>query len=81
MCDQLLLESYKLVDVFGIAFWKKLYCFEEDLWWNALQNPPSIQWCPKLNTGDLLEDSDIEHSFEILSTAKKNNASVFRASG
>ena len=79
MCDQLLLASYKLVDVSGIAFWKKLYCFEEDLWWNAFQNPPSIQWCPKLNTGDLLEDSDIEHSFEILSTAKKNNASVFRA--
>ena len=65
----------------GIVFWKKLYYFEDDLWWNTFQNPPSIQWCSKLNTGDLLEDSDVEHSFEILSTVKKNNASVFRASG
>ena len=52
----------------SIVFWKKLYCFEEDLWWNTFQN-----------TGDLLEDFDVEHSFEILFTAKKNNASVFRA--
>ena len=64
----------------GIMFCKKLYCFEEDLCWNTFQNPPSIQWCSKLNTGDLLEDSDVEHSFEILSTAKRNNASVFGAS-
>ena len=40
-----------------------------------------MQWCSKLNTGDLLEGSDVEHSFEIISTAKKNNASAFRASG
>ena len=33
-------------------------------------NPSSIQWCSKLNTGDLLEDSDLEHS-DIISTAKK----------
>ena len=65
----------------GIVFWKKLLCFEDGLWWNTFQNPPSIQWCSKLNTGDLLEDSDVEHRFEILSTTKKNNASVFRASG
>ena len=65
----------------GIVFLKKFYCFEGDLWWNTFQNPPSIQWCSKLNTGDLLEDSDVEHSFEILSTAKKKNASVFRAAG
>ena len=64
----------------GIVFWKKLYCFEDDLWWNTFQNPPFIQWCSKLSTGDLLEDSDVEHSFEMLSLAKKNNASVFRAS-
>ena len=57
--------------VSGIEFWKKLYCFEEDLWWNTFQNPPSIQWCSKLNTGDLLEDSDVEHSFEISFAAKK----------
>ena len=63
----------------GIVFRKKLYFLEEDLWWNTFQNPPSIKWCSKLNTDDLLEDSDVEHSFEILSTAKKNNTSVFRA--
>ena len=63
----------------GIVFWKKLYCFEEDLWWNTFQNPLSIQWCSKLNTGDVLGDPDVEHSFEVLSAAKKNNASVFRA--
>ena len=55
----------------GNVFWTKLYYFEDDLWWNTFQNPPSIQWCSKLNTSDLLEDSDVEHSFEILSTAKK----------
>ena len=44
--------------------WKKFHCFEEDLWWNT-------QWCPKLYTVDHLEESDVEHSFEILSTAKK----------
>ena len=68
----------------SIVFWKKLYCFEEDLCCNTFQNPPSIQsiqWCFKLNTGDLLEDSDVEHSSEVISTAKKNNASAFRASG
>ena len=68
----------------SIVFWKKLYCFEEDLCWNSFQNPPSIQsiqWYSKLNTGGLLEDSDVEHSFEVISTAKKNNASAFRASG
>ena len=63
----------------GIVFWKKLYCFEEDLWWNTFQNPLSIQWYSKLNTGDVLGDPDVEHSFEILSAGKKNNASVFRA--
>ena len=65
----------------GSYFRKKLYCLEEDLSWITFQNPPFIQWCSKLNTGYLLEDSNVEHSFEILSTAKKNNASVFRASG
>ena len=65
----------------GIMFWKKLYCFEEDLCWNTFQNPPSIQWYSKLNTGDLSEDSGVENSFEIISTAKKNNASAFHASG
>ena len=43
---------------FGKLFWcfrKKLYCFEEDLWWNTVQNPPFIQYCSKLNTGDPLE--------------------------
>ena len=64
----------------GIVFWKNLYYFEDDLRWNTFQNPPSIQWRSRLNTGDLLEDSDVGHNFEILSTAKKNNASVFRAS-
>ena len=54
----------------GIVFWKELHCFEEDLCWNTFQNPPSIQWCSKLNTDDLLEDSDVEHSFEVVSTAK-----------
>ena len=54
----------------GIAFWKKLWSFE-DLWWNTFQNLPFIRWCSKLNVGDLLEDSDVEHSFQILSTVKK----------
>ena len=65
----------------SIVFWKKLYCFEEDLSWYTFQNPPSIQWCSKLNTGGLLEDSDVKHSFEIISTTRKNNASASRASG
>ena len=60
-----------------IVFWKKLYCFEEDLWWSTFQNPPSIQWCSKLNTGGLLEDSDVDHSFEILSTIKKKMLVLF----
>ena len=29
-----------------------------------------------MNTGDLSEEFDVEYSFEILSTAKKDNASV-----
>ena len=58
----------------GIVLWKKHYCFEDDLCWNTFQKPPSIQWHSKLNTGNLLEDSDVEHSFEIISTAKKSNA-------
>ena len=62
----------------GIVFWKN--CFEEHLCWNTFKNPSSIRWCSKLNTGDLLEDSDLEHNFEIISTAKKNNAFAFHAS-
>ena len=64
---------------FGIVAWNKLYCFEEDFWWNTFQNPPSIQRCSKLNMGGLLEDSNVEHSFEILSTAKKKKMLPFFA--
>ena len=38
--------------------------------------PPSIQQCSKFHTGALSEEFDVECSFEILSTAKKDNASV-----
>ena len=62
----------------GIVFWKKLYCFEDDHGWNTFQNLPSIQWCSKLNSSDLLEDSDVEHSLEILSTAKNNTFLSFQ---
>ena len=56
---------------FSIVFWKKLYYFEDYLWWNTLQNPPSIQWCSKLNAGDLLEDSDAEQFWNFIYGQKK----------
>ena len=56
-------------------FGKKLL-FLRDLWWNTFQKPPSIQQFSKFHAGDLSEEFDVEYSFEILSTAKKDNASV-----
>ena len=57
-------------------FWKQLYCFDEHLWRNTSKKPPSIQYCSQLNTDDLSEEFDVEYSFEILSTTKKDNTSV-----
>ena len=59
------------VGCFSIVFWKKLYYFEDYLWWNTFQNPPSIQWCSKLNAGDFLEDSDAEQFWNFIYGQKK----------
>ena len=50
-------KRYSGVEVssFRIVFWKKYYCFEEDLLWNTFQILPSIQQCSKLNTSDHLK--------------------------
>ena len=55
----------------SIVFWKKLYFFEDNLWWNTFHNPPSIQGCSKLNTGDLLEDSDVDQFWNFIEGQKK----------
>ena len=50
--------------------------FLRDLSWNTFQKPLSIQWCSESHTGDLSEEFDAACTFEILSTAKRDNASV-----